>query len=117
MEDKRNYEEKKSNYEDRGERTSSYRSRDNNDDGDNNNDFERDRRMFSKRRNCWFCAKKTEPDWKDPQSYSWLVSEFGKISARRVTGLCAYHQRESTKSIKRGRHMGLISYLSNQTAN
>ena len=79
-------------------------------------DLDKDRKAFSKRKSCWFSAKKTEPDWKDPNSYAWLVNEFGKISPARVTGLRPKYQRMATSAIKRGRCMGLISYMSNRTA-
>lgn len=79
-------------------------------------DSDKERKMFSKRKSCWFSAKKTEPDWKDPTTYSWLVNEFGKISPARVTGLRPKYQRMATTAIKRGRCMGLISYMSRQTA-
>lgn len=77
-------------------------------------DLEKDRRMFSRKKNCWFCAKEISPDWKDPYSYSWLVNEFGKIAPSRINGLCATHQRQATTAIKRGRNMCLIGHLSNQ---
>ncbi len=78
-------------------------------------DLNKDRKSFSKRKSCWFSAKKTAPNWKDPSSYSWLVNEFGKISPARVTGLRPKYQRMATSAIKRGRCMGLISYISNHT--
>ena len=84
--------------------------------GENNFDAEKEKKMFSKRKSCYFSAKKTSPDWKDPSTYSWLVNEFGKISPARVTGLRPKHQRAATTAIKRGRCMGLISYMSNRTA-
>jgi len=58
---------------------------------------------------------KTNPD-ASISSYSWLVNEFGKISPARVTGLRPKFQRMSTTAIKRGRCMGLISYMSSETA-
>jgi small subunit ribosomal protein S6 len=79
-------------------------------------DIEKEKKMFAKRKSCYFSAKKTAPDWKDPSSYSWLVNEFGKISPARVTGLRPKFQRSSTTAIKRGRCMGLISYMSNHVA-
>jgi ribosomal protein S18 len=79
-------------------------------------DLDKDRRMFSRKKTCWFCAKKEEPDWKDTSSYDWLINEFGKVSPGRITGLCAFHQRSSTVAVKRGRNMGFISYVSNSTA-
>jgi small subunit ribosomal protein S6 len=78
-------------------------------------DLDKDRKMFSRRKSCWFSAKKVSPDWKDPSTYSWLVNEFGKISPARVTGLRPKFQRSATTAIKRGRAMGLISYMSNHT--
>jgi ribosomal protein S18/ribosomal protein S6 len=83
---------------------------------ENSFDAEKEKKMFSKRKSCYFSAKKTSPDWKDPSTYSWLVNEFGKISPARVTGLRPKHQRAATSAIKRGRCMGLISYMSNRTA-
>lgn len=77
---------------------------------------DKDKKMHSKRKSCWFSAKKTSPDWKDPKSYSWLVNEFGKISPARVTGLTPRFQRRANEAIKRGRNMLLISYMSNETA-
>ncbi len=79
-------------------------------------DAEKEKKMFSKRKSCYFSAKKTQPDWKDPSTYSWLVNEFGKISPARVTGLRPKFQRMATAAIKRGRCMGLISYMSNRVA-
>lgn len=83
--------------------------------GEANFDAEKEKKMFSKRKSCYFSAKKTSPDWKDPSTYSWLVNEFGKISPARVTGLRPKYQRAATAAIKRGRCMGLISYMSNRT--
>lgn len=79
-------------------------------------EMEKDRRMSSKRRSCWFSANKTTPDWKNPRTYSWLVNEFGKISPARVTGLRPHFQRKANDAIKRGRFMGLLSNMTNHTA-
>ena len=79
-------------------------------------DVDKDRKMFAKKKSDWFIAKKTTPDWKDPSTYSWLVNEFGKISPARVTGLTPRNHRLAVAAIKRGRAMGLISYLSSHTA-
>ncbi len=77
---------------------------------------DKERKMHSKRKSCWFSAKKTSPDWKDPKSYAWLVNEFGKISPARITGLTPTFQRRANSAIKMGRNMLLISYQSNETA-
>lgn len=79
-------------------------------------DGDKEKRMHSKRKSCYFSAKKTSPDWKDPKSYSWLVNEFGKISPARVTGLTPKFQRRACDAIKRGRVMGFISHTSADVA-
>jgi len=79
-------------------------------------ELEKDRKMFSKKRSCWFSANKTKPDWKNPKTYSWLLNEFGKISPARVSGLRPRFQRMSNDAIKRGRMMGLVSFVSDETA-
>lgn len=83
---------------------------------DGEEEGDKEKRMHSKRKSCWFSAKKTSPDWKDPRTYGWLVNEFGKISPARVTGLTPKFQRRACDAIKRGRAMGLISYTSNEVA-
>lgn len=79
-------------------------------------DMEDDRRKFAKRKSCWFTAKKIKADWKDPQTWNWLVSEFGKISPARVSGISKKHQRFANSAIKHARNLGISSYLSNKTA-
>ena len=79
-------------------------------------DMEDDRRKFAKRKSCWFTAKKIKADWKDPQTWNWLVSEFGKISPARVSGISKKHQRFANSAIKHARNLGISSYLSNRTA-
>lgn len=79
-------------------------------------DMEDDRRKFAKRKSCWFTAKKIKADWKDPQTWNWLVSEFGKISPARVSGISKKHQRFANSAIKHARQLGISSYLSNRTA-
>lgn len=76
-------------------------------------EMEKDRKVFVRRKVCWFCAKKIEPDWKDSNTYLWVVNEFGKISPSRITGVCPKHQRSVSRSIKRSRCIGLIKYTSN----
>lgn len=79
-------------------------------------DMEDDRRKFAKRKSCWFTAKKIKADWKDPQTYNWLISEFGKISPARVSGISRKHQRFANDAIKHARNLGVASYLSNRIA-
>ena len=41
-----------------------------------------------------------------------FIPERAKIMPRRVTGTCAFHQRELTVAIKRARHVALLPYVS-----
>ena len=74
-----------------------------------------DRRPNKKgrRKVCAFCVEKCECiDYKDVNKLNKFTSDRAKILPRRVTGTCAYHQRELTIAIKRARHLALIPYVS-----
>ena len=61
---------------------------------------------------CQFCADRTEfIDYKDIAKLEKYMTERAKILPRRVTGCCAYHQRELTTAIKRARQLALIPYV------
>ena len=79
----------------------------------NNNDEDgmpRVRRV--KKKVCMYCADKALViDYKDVDKLKKFVSEKGKILPRRVTGLCALHQRKVTNEIKRARHIALLPYV------
>lgn len=60
---------------------------------------------------CAFCVEKVDTiDYKDVAKLRRYTSERAKILPRRVTGTCAYHQRELTTAIKRARHIALLPY-------
>ncbi len=62
---------------------------------------------------CQFCADRIEKiDYKDVARLRKFITERAKILPRRVTGTCAYHQRELTVAIKRARHIALLPYVS-----
>ena len=62
---------------------------------------------------CQFCADRSEfIDYKDIAKLKKFMTERSKILPRRVTGCCAYHQRELTTAIKRARQLALIPYVS-----
>ena len=58
---------------------------------------------------CSFCVDRI---YKDVPRLRKYVSERAKIIPRRVTGTCAFHQRELTVAIKRARHVALMPYVS-----
>ena len=67
----------------------------------------------SRKKVCTFCVEKSEfIDYKDTQKLRRFISERAKILPRRVTGTCAYHQRELTVAIKRARQLALLPYIS-----
>ena len=69
------------------------------------------KKMRPRKKVCIFCKNKNQTiDYKDVDKLKKFVSEKGKILPRRVTGLCAKHQREVTVAIKRARHIGLLPY-------
>lgn len=60
---------------------------------------------------CTFCVENIkEIDYKDVSKLRRYVSERAKILPRRVTGTCAFHQRQLTVAIKRARHVALMPY-------
>ncbi|MFH0792844.1 MAG: 30S ribosomal protein S18 [bacterium] len=70
-------------------------------------------RRFMRRKVCHFCASKaTGIDYKDAKLLRRFVTERGKILPRRITGTCARHQRELTKTIKRARTIALLPFKS-----
>lgn len=77
---------------------------------------EGDKRKFTRRKTCWYTANNVKADWKDPGTYFWLINEFGKISPARISAVSTKHQRFATTAIKRARQMGIVSYLSDRTA-
>jgi len=69
------------------------------------------RRFFSRPRECAFCSdKNAHIDWKQVEVLRRYVSDEGKIRPRRQTGVCAKHQRELARAIKRARHVALLPF-------
>lgn len=61
---------------------------------------------------CNFCVDKAvEIDYKDVAKLRKYITEKGKIIPRRMSGVCARHQRMLATAIKRARYMGLLPYV------
>ncbi len=71
------------------------------------------RRYFPpKRKVCRFCERKIRDiDYKNADILKRYAPERGKISPRRITGTCAFHQRKLGVAIKRARLLALLPYL------
>ncbi len=52
-----------------------------------------------------------EINYKDEKTLSRMMTEQGKILPRRMTGMCARHQRQVGLAIKRGRFLALLPYV------
>ncbi len=60
---------------------------------------------------CAFCQGKIDKvDYKDVATLKKYVSENGKILPRRMTGVCAKHQRVLATAIKRARITDLLPF-------
>ena len=67
--------------------------------------------FMSRRKVCKFCENEIRKiDYKDVRTLRRFITDQGKIIPRRVTGACAKHQRQLTRSIKRARNIALIHY-------
>ena len=49
-------------------------------------------------------------NYKDDKTVSRFISERGKILPRRMTGMCARHQRQVGTAVKRARVLALVPY-------
>lgn len=77
-----------------------------------NKEFKKTMRKPARRKVCNFCVEKSEYiDYKDVAKLKKYLTESGKILPRRMTGVCARHQRELAVAIKRARQMALIPYV------
>lgn len=71
------------------------------------------KRFHRRKKFCRFCADKVPfIDYKDLKTLRFHITDRGKILPRRMTGLCAGHQREMCTAIKRARNIALLSFMS-----
>ena len=68
-------------------------------------------KRMPKKKVCIFCVDKVDSiDYKDVAKLRKFITEKGKIVPRRMSGVCAKHQRMLASAIKRARVMGLLPY-------
>lgn len=68
-------------------------------------------RRMSRKKVCAFCVEKAEHiDYKDVNKLKKFVTEKGKILPRRMTGVCAKHQRALSEAIKKARIVALLPF-------
>ena len=69
-------------------------------------------KRIPRRKVCAFCQNKADViDYKDVNTLKKYITEGGKILPRRMTGVCAKHQRVLAVAIKRARYMALLPYV------
>lgn len=68
-------------------------------------------KRLTRAKRCPLCAEGTVVDYKDVTVLRKHVSERGKILGRARTGVCAYHQRQLTRGIKRARYVALMPFV------
>ena len=65
----------------------------------------------SRRKVCVFCQEKVQYiDYKDGNRLKKFITEGGKILPRRMSGVCAMHQRELSSAIKKARIVALLPF-------
>lgn len=63
-------------------------------------------------KHCYYCANgDIAVDWEDTQNLQRFFSHYARIVPARSTGLCAKHQRQVARAIKRARVMGLMPFI------
>ena len=66
----------------------------------------------SRRKVCQFCVDHVEHiDYTDTARLRKFITERGKILPRRMSGVCAEHQRTLAKAIKTARQVALLPYV------
>jgi len=69
------------------------------------------RKYFRRKKVCRFCVDKVDDiNYKDVKLLHAFVAERGKIVPRRISGVCAPHQRRLTDAIKKARNIALLPF-------
>ena len=71
------------------------------------------KQYFRRKKVCRFCVDKIDDiNYKDTRLLGSFISERGKITPRRISGVCAPHQRWLADAIKQARNIALIPFAS-----
>ena len=69
------------------------------------------KQFFRRKKMCRFCVDKIDDiNYKDVRLLGSFISERGKITPRRISGVCTPHQRRLAESIKQARNIALIPF-------
>lgn len=69
------------------------------------------KQYFRRKKVCKFCVEKIDNiNYKDVKLIGPFVAERGKIVPRRISGVCAPHQRRLTDAIMKARNIALLPF-------
>jgi len=69
------------------------------------------KQYFRRKKVCRFCVERIDDiNYKDVRMLSSFISERGKITPRRISGVCTPHQRRLSEAIKQARNIALIPF-------
>ena len=71
------------------------------------------KQYYRRKKVCRFCVEKIDDiNYKEVRMLQSFISERGKITPRRITGVCAPHQRRLSEAIKQARNIALLPFAS-----
>jgi small subunit ribosomal protein S18 len=69
------------------------------------------KQYFRRKKVCRFCVDKIDDiNYKDLRLLNSFISERGKITPRRISGVCAPHQRRLSEAVKQARNIALLPF-------
>ena len=69
------------------------------------------KQYFRRKKVCKFCMEKIDSiNYKDVKLIGSFVAERGRIIPRRISGVCAPHQRHLADAIKKARNIALLPF-------
>jgi small subunit ribosomal protein S18 len=69
------------------------------------------KQYFRRKKVCRFCVEKIDDiNYKDVRMLHAFINERGKITPRRITGVCSPHQRRLAEAVKQARNIALLPF-------
>ena len=69
------------------------------------------KQYFRRKKMCRFCVDRIDDiNYKEVRLLNSFISERGKITPRRISGVCAPHQRRLAEAIKQARNIALVPF-------
>ena len=71
------------------------------------------KQYFRRKKVCRFCVDRVDDiNYKDAKLLMSFISERGKITPRRISGVCTPHQKRLSEAIKQARNIALMPFAS-----